>query len=140
MGRAKHSSEEDRGKSPPPSLSHYCVLPFPFFLFSLKPLVFKHKLDFFGPLFMRCFSSNILSLLTNCTISVKLKQLLKKTLGNPKNLECFPKKTSTYRKICPFDPPRKSLNQCVTFQNCKVNKTCPFVCGTCVQLILCMPY
>ena len=31
-------------------LSHYCVLPFPSFLFSLKLLEFKHKLNFFGPL------------------------------------------------------------------------------------------
>ena len=50
MGSAKHSSEKGRGKlSPVPS--HYCVLPFPSSLFSLKPLEFKHKLKFFGPLF-----------------------------------------------------------------------------------------
>ena len=31
-------------------LSHYCVLPFPSFLFSLKLVEFKRKLNFFGPL------------------------------------------------------------------------------------------
>ena len=33
----------------PPPLSHYCALGFPSSLFSLKPLEFRHKLNFFGP-------------------------------------------------------------------------------------------
>ena len=51
MGRAKHTSEKGTGGASH-DLSHYCVLPFPSFLFSLKLLEFKHNLNFFGPLLL----------------------------------------------------------------------------------------
>ena len=53
MGRAKHSSEKGFGGASH-DLSHYCVLPFLSFLFSLKLLEFKHKLTFFSPLLAKC--------------------------------------------------------------------------------------
>ena len=34
----------------PPPLSRYCALGFPSSIFSLKPLEFRHKLNFFSPL------------------------------------------------------------------------------------------
>ena len=52
MGRAKHSGEKGAGVGGVDShdFSHYCVLPIPSLLFSLKLLEFRHKLNFFGTL------------------------------------------------------------------------------------------
>ena len=47
MGRAKHSSEIVTGGATPIPFSLLCLV-LPFFLFSLKPLEFRLKLNFFG--------------------------------------------------------------------------------------------